>query len=140
MIENILIINDSEIELTSNYKESEFLKTSLGEAARLLIDLGGFKTYAFGPAIICGKKFGCLIIFKDGVVESFSMEMATGEFAEIPGNENCEGYLKKIKKKNDEFLRSIADDNPPYRCEWGLVESVLDKKACSAVIVVSFKG
>lgn len=112
-------------------ERAAFLATPLGAKAERWFVNGSFETYRIfpEPGIVATADF------RDGRMVMVSLAFSLPD--DSPENVSVPHELMR-KEKHDAWLREHLGE-PPYRYNWGLVESVFYHQHCGSEITVSYQ-
>ena len=123
-------ISTGEITLRHGQSLKEFLATSEGEGAQLMVENEGWSTYRFSP----DEKTFFVLQFKNDVIEQVRIALALNGEDPNPWTVESESERKTL---HDKLLHEELGVSP-YHFEWGKIESVSDARNGASQIILSY--
>lgn len=123
-------VNCNGVNLRKGETLGGFLATDVGSKAELIVENQGWSTYRCS----LDQKTFWILQFKDNVIEQIRIALALE--VDDPNPWTVESEAKR-KSLHDKMLRDELGA-PPYRFNWGQIESVNDMKNGASQIILSY--
>jgi hypothetical protein len=137
MKEGILMVSGESI-IRPNLKEADFVSSSLGAKAKLIVANEGFRTYRLEGILKNGIECGITLTFQEGILKTATLIPRWSEAPKKWADWSLDKELE-YKEMNDRLIRESLG-SPPYQYEWGNVSSTYDAKSGYSVIVFQYSS
>lgn len=133
--EGVVIIS-REVALFPGLSENQFTQSSVGSCATSDGSNDGFTRYFANGYWSDAQPISMHLVFSKGVIKLVSISPKWPETPTSWSDWNEENQLR-IKQRNDHLLREFLGP-PPYKYDWGCIESDYDLRGGFSSIVIKY--